>query len=1012
MHFQDVLERYSPYETLLDITTGEGLNDTALAGSFHLHTASPSPSANRLDEIREDGEDSGPPLDMPSSANASSSNLLPGPRPKADRRSEYLRRKSERPERLSSLNATAMELPRGGALNSHPPSAPASQKPSMSQFLVREESGRTSITQLKPPFVESSAHEHRDSDISTKSADSTRKTSDVPDSASQTTQDAGEITDATEVQSSPEQPPKPARDESAHQLDPRDRELPPAPVHPPPPPPKELEKVERSTQRTEQRASRTDPAGAENADFDWKEYYDSMFTPKRKLAPRPVAAAETTKRPATARVSAMPPHYRPMSKRQEQSRTKSFAQEKPTPPPPISMPSTMSAPVLAPPPIPLEPEYESRPVSRGSIKSTTSHKTMMTPDKLRLMKAVELRKRQMRKSQGQQHAKAAVEEAPKIPHVPESKEDEPSEVAKNPDLERVLDEETQPQSAKADSGIEMQDSNQPGSVEPVDQSKEQEMSTDVPQPAQQDQTGGPAEVAPSEPSEPDQAAGHERTEASEDMQSEATQASEAAQPEERSVTKEDAESEPTVPQIVLADASRPVSTTEQTRERQPSPSRASSERPVSEAPSSNGTVGVPDSIGGQNSDLAKRRCGYVEPLQLEMNSGNPDDFVSDDEDFLEELHSAEVQEAKPITVSRSSNTRSPTSPVGDRRPSADTASVRSINIIRANTVSVEKATTIDHRITPETYSPSRPATTPPIEVSDPMSSYARNVSSGISRRIQALAEMSSREGGHSDHSGRSTPRSRPTSYRRHSSNRAMQATAGASSEAAQNSSTWVVQHDPVTNRNSVSVTARIVRPTTGDDATPDEASLQQSELTINHKRNSNAGEISSSANTSKANSVGSSPAISPVVPRFSQEARTMHSASATRLGRHRQGSTPGLDEFPPPPSSRGIPNSGKSSLSGASNDENAPPKEGGRTSRFFKRMSNFGGPKRKSGNQSGASTTSLTSIASNETSKPQQPATQRQSVASEKADAPPPVVVGDLNVQFPDSLVSEFESLM
>ncbi|KAF2213040.1 hypothetical protein CERZMDRAFT_2931, partial [Cercospora zeae-maydis SCOH1-5] len=44
VHLQDVLERYSPYETLLELTSGDGLNDTALAASFQLHTASPTPS--------------------------------------------------------------------------------------------------------------------------------------------------------------------------------------------------------------------------------------------------------------------------------------------------------------------------------------------------------------------------------------------------------------------------------------------------------------------------------------------------------------------------------------------------------------------------------------------------------------------------------------------------------------------------------------------------------------------------------------------------------------------------------------------------------------------------------------------------------------------------------------------------------------------------------------------------------------------------------------------------------
>jgi len=43
VHFQDVIERFSPHDTLLDIATAEALNDTSLAASFPLHTASPLP---------------------------------------------------------------------------------------------------------------------------------------------------------------------------------------------------------------------------------------------------------------------------------------------------------------------------------------------------------------------------------------------------------------------------------------------------------------------------------------------------------------------------------------------------------------------------------------------------------------------------------------------------------------------------------------------------------------------------------------------------------------------------------------------------------------------------------------------------------------------------------------------------------------------------------------------------------------------------------------------------------
>ncbi|CAK4034391.1 Hypothetical predicted protein [Lecanosticta acicola] len=1019
VHFQDVLERYSPYETLLDITTGEGLNDTALAASFHLHTASPSPSTKRLDEICEDGEDGGHPAALPSSANPSSTNLSSAQRIKPDRRSDMLRRRSDRTERKSSLNT---ELPRGGALDSHPLSAAPSQKPSMSQFLVREESGRTSITPLKPSFAETSAHEHRDSDISTKSADSTRKASDVPDSASQTTQDAGETTDATET--SLERSPKPPGKDIEEQRDLRNRELPALPESPPPPPPKPSERIEKveKTERTaqtvvEERPVKSAPPTAQGDDFDWKEYYDSMFTPKPKLGPRPVTSAEKTKRPVTARVCALPAHYKPGSKRQGQLRPKPAALEIPFAPTPPSVSTTalpVSTPIPAPPPIPHEPEYEARPNSRGSVKSTQSHKTMMTPDKLRLMKALELRKRQLRKSQENKQAKPpADEEVPDVPQVRKPLQPEPFENMNgegNLGSARVIDDETHPQSAKADSGIEMQYTRAEGqrteqqwvdtkqSQPAADSSEPYEKDTKpVEAVAQAGETSTLESEKPMEPAEPVESA----------ESAEPVEPFEPAEQPEADEEDEDEDEAAAVPQIVVAEGSRPLTSDGQVRERKASSSRASSARRGGEAPSINETLEAPVSLRRQNSDLTKRRRGYVEPLQLEINSGNPDDFVSDDEDFLDELHSAKVQEARPILVSRSSNPKSPNTPRAfDRRPSFDTASVRPINITRTNNMPVERLATPDLPA-PEAGHPARSCSTPPFETGDTISSYSRNVSSGISRRIQALAEKSSREAMYAEHSGRSTSWSRPNSFRRHSSNRMNQATAGTGSEVGQSPS-WNVQHDPLTNRNSVSVTARIVRPAAVDEWNPDGAQLQQSELTINHQREPSVEDAPSSLNTSKANSAMTSPAISPILARFPAEVRTMHSAAATRLGRHRQGSTPtsGLDEFAPTPSSRGMSSASNPVVLNASNDENvAPHKEGGRTSRFFKRMSTFGGTKRKSGAQSGASTTSLASIASTETSRASQPAAQRRSSAGEKLDMPPAVVVGDLNVQFPDSLL-------
>lgn len=113
----------------------------------------------------------------------------------------------------------------------------------------------------------------------------------------------------------------------------------------------------------------------------------------------------------------------------------------------------------------------------------------------------------------------------------------------------------------------------------------------------------------------------------------------------------------------------------------------------------------------------------------------------------------------------------------------------------------------------------------------------------------------------------------------------------------------------------------------------------------------------------------------------------------------RQNSTPALDDFPPPPPNTRI----TSSISLTLRDENIAPKEGSKASRFFKRMSVLAGPKRKTGTQSPPLSRSPVKSQSTLT----MPHDARPlSVVTAKSDTPPAAVVGDLNVQFPDSLVS------
>jgi hypothetical protein len=81
--------------------------------------------------------------------------------------------------------------------------------------------------------------------------------------------------------------------------------------------------------------------------------------------------------------------------------------------------------------------------------------------------------------------------------------------------------------------------------------------------------------------------------------------------------------------------------------------------------------------------------------------------------------------------------------------------------------------------------------------------------------------------------------------------------------------------------------------------------------------------------------------------------------------------------------------------------ENVAPKEGSRASRFLKRVSTLG-VKKKSDKHPSHSLASFAGSESNNMLHPE----QRANIITVKPDTPPAVVVGDLNVQFPDSLVS------
>ena len=1025
VHFQDVQEKYTPYETLIEISTAEGLNDTSLAASFPLHTATPSASSSRLNEISEDAEDGG---QTPLSQHTISS---------------YFRSQRHRPGRRSGQSPppskqVRSETPPLASPVSSPLSSP--KKTSVSQFLVREDSGQRSITSLMSPSLASTT-EYTDSEASSKETQPTENIPDTPDAITPTLTSFKPLPDApTELPKSQSHldmsPPRTSRNTEVR----IPTGMPERPI------------TDRSV--TSSAPSET-PSVSERYKYDDDPYDFSKFDikPKVKLGPRPVAATEKSKRPSTASISSVPAGLRSMTKKQEQPRPKS---QGPLP--------GLVPPVLPPPPIPDVPEYNPRPLSRGSVKSLPSHKsTAMTPDKIRLMKAVELRKKQLRKSNPQPDTFVLPpdEEVPAVPKVtqqPPGREVE--RVTQKPaQVDTVLQEEQQALAKKPDSGIAMEYQH---TDKPANDDVNNETQAEHPN------------VSVAEPSQPQE----KETDRSRDRQSPITDNSHVSssqnlpQPQEESAPvadvreEEDTSSEPLrreaavvempqleqitgpavtstsapdeavdVPKIVMADGSRPISASiKQAHTEESSPAESDAEfKSADESASSNDELEPPEkNIRRQPSDIAKRRRGYVEPLRLDGD----EDFMSDDE-FMEELQSATFQQAKPMTVAKS-----PVPHYVPRRPSATSAisdfSVSTPREERAFETPLDFAGAQDMLIPePATDSRghSRSASTPPGERSDPMSSLRRDISSGISKRIQALADRSSQEysrsgspigtplsqetspSGPSVKDQRDTAKSPPpnharaSSFRvpmsRHSSKMSMSQTSLAASAAPQPEPTtaWNSQHIASQGLNSVSVTARIVRPNPieqTDSATETEGELQPSQLVISHKRgtpsqptvpklhrldtNPNSEPLSRESTTSRGDS--------PTMTRNpADQFRTLHSANNSR--QIRSPLSPTADDFPPPPINRTL-----ASYQATGNDENAAPKEGTRTSRFFKRMSNFGGKRRSGGLQSVANSSS--------------PVSERNASlpgSKDKPELPPALVVGDLNIQFPDSLVSLRQSL-
>lgn len=950
---QSVLDRFGPYETTVDIELAEALTDTNLAAAFPMHTAAPSPNpnGNKLDEITEDAEEASSPrgtAHLPSP-------VLEFPMP--TRKASTERWPSRRPQLTQPLmDASKAPTP--------------SQKSSVAKFLVTEESGHQSITQLETPTI------------------SKYEPSDVPSETS--------IEDAA------------SNLNGKSEYDPG-REAPPA------------------------------MALNEQGEIDFDKYYADVFKTKVRLGPRLVTVPDRSK---ASQRSSVPFQPRAVSTLPKTVQTKVSSPDLSQTAVPVTAPPMLSL-FPRPPAIPEEPQWTLRPSSRSSIRSlpqsTMSIKTSrstMTPEKQRLMKAMELRKKQMKNSSQHDTVPDVVPTSEQSPPVPTI---DTVGINKN-ELSNQVHEKT-------DSGVQLH-------FEPPTENVGLTPET--------------SRAATSPAQNPDHDAGALRAPAFPPRSSDSLTLGNVA-----AFSGCLARS----PAIVSLVTSRSPTNLTDSHPEQVTP-RSSND--TSQRQNIVGAV-VPETETADEAVQKRRQSAAPLALDVDLDAGTGDDhehsFQSDDE-FLEELHSATFEEATPISYSRS-----PASPYFPRMPSyrseQSSLSIKSISgaslvstahkeqselAINGNSttkptreflprssslgavtelvpVSSSSVTTVRNEatalgavteripvssssvtavrnVTPgsvvssstkpttELLAPgnqiviekrprsSASATTVGSENSDPAAvPRNRSVSSGIAKRMQALAEKTAREANNTP--SRALPDKNPLVSMRHATLQNVREAKPVERKPANRFSVWPnVTLNQSANCDSVSVTARIVR---------------QSDPENSSKANGSDPEPVTVSQTPLM-APPECPPVSAISDESVPEAEHLKSKKVTDPI-----TSPALN-FATGDSER---QRHSSTASVVSDDLE---KSSSRTSRFFRRMSNIGGSKKSQRGPSlgrAASVTESSAVSSATSSRPatrgeakaRAPATKRSgsAVRSDSVpdipDIPPPIVVGDMNIQFPGTML-------
>ncbi|KAF1989909.1 hypothetical protein K402DRAFT_410550 [Aulographum hederae CBS 113979] len=1023
VHFQSVCERF-PHDTTLSITTADELTDNALAAACSLHTAGESNRSSnnsnprtKLDEITEDAEEG------------------PGPE--------------------TSHFSSMLTVP-----------SPAGSKPEQ----------KPSIPDVKP---------------ASKLADTLWTPPETPKASEQST-----------AESNPKPP-------DAIKLEPARSDYAPSirSVH---------SRYEYSGDEPRPSTSTSTATARPSIDM----YSSSLYSykPKVKLGPRPSIDRNRPSPSDSFRPTAsLPQGLKMASRSQNSSRPKSRDSHKAPsihhpPPPPI-------------PEIPQESTYVSRPTSSHSVRSlpaSLARSNRMTPEKQRLMKAMELRKKQMGgKNEPKHERKSSIPELPPIPAISEN-----TSPAKDSGAGSGLN--TLPEHAKADSGVDLDISLQdvrksepevhsqaqipaaqtevkppPVAAEnasrPSISNHARTISEDInnpvldvaefqhvvgvgndgldtiaetprnahePQPAASQQAE--AEISPSGktdvPSEPEADLA-----SSDEIGSGKEVPAATAQPIEASATKPDLAPSDTIESDEDAASSQSIETPAPVSDSAPSETSAQGEgssivenaaldvpsdsrsrtswlidedenqdtdkdrTPVAsvlvetpkEADDATPTEETGPTMESQLQDFPKtpeqapglhhKRRGLVQPLQVDMSAESSEVDYDTDDSFMEELKTAKVQEARPVAVSKSPMTASffprkssyPSNIDSSPGPRPAPRSISSGHVDRLQGLA---------RMTSQSsvHSRGRAASNSPSSVQDAMAVAKKiNVSSGISQRIQALAQKSSSPNGsqlgtpESDasllalrrNSSRTSPPSRRASLIKpiNSSRSSVNLSNGPSEsqleppfQANEPIKTVYNVHQKTGRPESVSVTARIVRDKRSEnpdlsmpsDGAPLE--LHQSPLIIDHRK-ADSPVPSPKSHRKQASLTGSPISVEPSSPPSRESSNLPRSSSDTTwrsLGRR-------LSEATSPATLPKSP-SNASNVSLATSDggfsDRSSIKKGSKTSRLFKRMSNsFTHSSRKS----------IAQVIS--------PTVQEED--NQDSQLPSPIVVGDLNVQLPDTLL-------